>query len=114
MCDTYRMRDATQVQLIQQKYEALLPVMDERLRRQWAAAEASTLGWGGTTTVAAATGLARNTITTGVRELAARAADPQSAPADRIRRPGAGRKPLTDTDPGLAKALDRLVDPVTR
>ena len=28
--------------------------------------------------------------------------------------PGAGRKPLTDRDPKLAHALERLVDPVTR
>jgi hypothetical protein len=40
--------------------------MDERLRRLWAAAEAHTLG-GGITTVSAATGLSRTTITQGMR-----------------------------------------------
>ena len=63
------MQDATAIERIRQKYLALSPVMDERMRRQWAAAEASALGWGGVTTVWAATGLARNTITTGLREL---------------------------------------------
>src|SRR5207249_4720473 len=33
---------------------------------------------------------------------------------DRVRRPGAGRKALAATDPGLPPALDALVDPATR
>jgi hypothetical protein len=32
---------------IEARYEALAAIMDERLRRQWAAAEAQTYGWGG-------------------------------------------------------------------
>ena len=51
---------------------ALSPVMDERVRRHWAATEAMALGWGGISAVAAATGLARNTVAAGVRELAQR------------------------------------------
>jgi len=94
--------------MIRQKYQALLPNMDERMRRLWAAAEAKALGWGGIAGVAEATGLARNTITAGLRDLQ------QPLPAGRVRRPGGGPKPLTVTDPGLAEALDRLVDPVTR
>ena len=31
-----------------------------------------------------------------------------------MRRPGGGRRPLTETDPGLLAALEALVDPVTR
>ena len=47
---------------IRRKFIALSPVMDERMRRQWAASEAALLGWGGVSAVATATGLARNTI----------------------------------------------------
>src|SRR5262245_43536646 len=83
--------------------------MDERLRRRWAATEALALGHGGITAVAAATGLARNTIHAGILELRTPAQDD-----GRVRRPGAGRKPLTATDPGLLDALDRLIDPLTR
>ncbi|MBV8314788.1 MAG: ISAzo13 family transposase [Planctomycetaceae bacterium] len=90
------------------------PVMDERMRRQWAASEASALGWGGVTAVSLATGLARETIVAGCRELEHRRAHPAEAVAMRIRRPGGGRKPLTETDPGLQQALDALVDPATR
>jgi hypothetical protein len=108
------MHDATASERIQQKYAALDPVMDERLRRQWAAAEAKALGWGGVSVVARATGLARNTVAHGVRELAQRADDPNAAVSALLRKAGAGRKRLTETDPLLLQALDALVDPVTR
>jgi hypothetical protein len=89
-------------------------MMDERMRRQWAATEASDLGWGGVTAVSLATGLARNTIMAGTTELSYRQAHPAAAVIDRIRSPGGGRKPLTETDPELLEALEALVDPVTR
>jgi len=112
--DVWFVQDATTVERIRQKFRALLPMMDERLRRQWAAAEAVAVGWGGVTLVSSATGLARNTIAAGIEELEHRQAHPQEAVDVRIRRPGGGRKPLTQTDPGLQQALEALVDPVTR
>jgi hypothetical protein len=108
------MQDATSIERIRQKFQALSPVMDERMRRQWAAAEASTLGWGGITLVSAATGLARNTIATGLRELQHRQTHPNDVVKARLRNVGGGRKPLTEIDRGLSQALDALVDPVTR
>jgi hypothetical protein len=54
------MQDATVVERIRQKCASVSPVMDERMRRQWAAAEASSVGWGEITCVAAATGLEAN------------------------------------------------------
>jgi hypothetical protein len=88
--------------------------MDERMRRQWAGAEAAALGWGGLTAVSRATGLAMNTIRAGRAELEARRDHPDLPVEERIRRPGGGRKPLTQTDPGLRAALIVLVDPATR
>jgi hypothetical protein len=38
----------------------------------------------------------------------------QALPRGRVRRAGAGRPPLSQTDPGLAAAVERLVDPATR
>lgn len=108
------MHDARTIEGIRHKFLALSPMMDERMRRQWAATEAQSLGWGGITAVAEATGLAWNTIKAGMRELDRRAAEPQQPVADRVRRSGAGRKRLTDTDPQLLEALETLVDPVTR
>jgi hypothetical protein len=42
------------IQQIQTKYLALLPLMDERMRRQWAAVEAQNYGWGGISLVSVA------------------------------------------------------------
>ena len=108
------MQDATVAERIRRKYEALSSLLDERVRRQWAAAEAEALGWGGVSLVAAATGLARNTIAAGVAELEYRRENPLEAVSVRIRIAGGGRKRLTRTDPGLQKALDALIDPATR
>lgn len=88
--------------------------MDERMRRQWAATEALALGWGGVSAVAAATGLARNTVMAGLREVEHRRRYPRTKIADRIRRHGGGRKPLTQTDPELETALLALLEPATR
>jgi len=87
--------------------------MDERMRRQWAAAEARDLGWGGVTRVALATGLSRTTITAGLAELDL-PTDRRAAEAMRGRRPGGGRHRLTQTDPELLAALESLLEPVTR
>ena len=108
------MHDAKTIAGIRQKFVALSPVMDERMRRQWAACEATGLGWGGVTAVAEATGLAWNTIKAGMRELEQRAEHPDEPVEDRIRHVGGGRKRLTQTDPQLLQALESLVDPVTR
>jgi hypothetical protein len=87
--------------------------MDERMRRQWAAAEAMELAWGGISCVARATGISRTTILAGMRELRMQESSPV-LPSPGIRRPGGGRKLALETDPGLWDALDALVDPVTR
>jgi Rhodopirellula transposase DDE domain len=104
------MNDHRMLENIGQKFALLRPELDERARRCWAATEALALGYGGVSAVAQATGLARNTIAAGIRHVQ------QSArlAADRIRHPGAGRRPLAATDPDLPAALDALVDPATR
>ena len=100
------------VSAIKQRYEALRPVLDERGRRRFAAAEALAAGWGGIAAVSLATGIARSTIGYGLRELRGTAV-PEPASGG-VRRKGAGRKPLTATDPTLLSDLEGLVDPDTR
>ena len=107
------MEDTLTLARIQRKYQLLVPEMDERLRRQWAAAEARELGWGGVSLVARATGLSRPTITAGLRELD-QPIPQRAVEAARVRRPGGGRRPVTETDPGLLAALESLLEPVTR
>ena len=106
--------DAAVVESVRRKFAALRPVLDERARRQWAAAEAIELGWGGISTVAEATGMSRVTITHGIEEVRARRGSAEEEVTTRIRRAGGGRKPLIETDPELMQALESLVDPVTR
>jgi len=107
------MQDAQVITRIRQKYQALRPEMDERMRRQWAATEARDLGWGGMTAVAQATGLSRVTITSGMRELEL-PIEEREGEARRIRRPGAGPHPLAERDPELLAALEALIEPTTR
>ena len=91
------------------KFTAMAPVLDERGRRLWAAAESIAIGYGGDALVSAATGLARETIRHGRRELAA------GVPVTtRLRRAGAGRPAVDQTQPGLTAALEALVEPLTR
>jgi hypothetical protein len=107
------MHDAAAIERTQRKFQALTVVMDERMRRQWAAAEAMELGWGGISHVSHATGISRTTILAGVGELKAQQLG-EGCPGPGIRRAGGGRKLLVETDPGLWDALDVLVDPMTR
>jgi hypothetical protein len=107
------MHDAVAIEGIRRKFQALTVVMDERMRRQWAAAEAMELAWGGVSCVARATGISRTTILAGIRDLRVQESS-ETLPSANIRRPGAGRKLLVESDPGLWDALDALVDPTTR
>jgi Rhodopirellula transposase DDE domain len=97
---------------IKLRYVAVDPVLDERARRRFAAAEALAAGRGGVTAVARVTGMARSTIDRGLAEL--RGETLTAAAPDRIRREGGGRKPLAVTDPTLLSDLKYLVEPTTR
>jgi hypothetical protein len=101
---------------IQLRYQALDPVLDERSRRRFAAAEATAAGRGGVAAVSRITGMARSTIIRGLAELAVdfgNGAVSNLQPPG-IRRPGGGRKKLTETDPTLLSDLQGLVEPATR
>ena len=93
------------------KYEALLPHLDERVRRLVLGADARSLGHGGIAVVARAAGVSYATVMAGAGELDS-GVDP--APAGQVRRPGAGRKPIEVVQPGLVGALLDLVEPTRR
>jgi hypothetical protein len=97
------------VATIREKFTPLSALFDERERRWWAATESRALGRGGDKWVSEATGIARATIRSGRRELAAGV-----EPGERLRQPGAGRHTLEQEQPGLRGALEALVDPLTR
>jgi hypothetical protein len=103
---------------IVQRWQLMREHVNERQRRTFAAAKARVLGRGGIAQVAAATGMMRNTIVAGMRELDGTdnefIAPEPLAPATATRRSGGGRKLATHKDPTLVPDLLALVDPSTR
>jgi transposase len=94
------------------RFKCLEVTFTEKSRRLWAAAEALSIGTGGVSAVHRATGLARATISEGIKELQ----DPERLKdeANRTRSPGAGRKKTVDSNPQLRSALESLLEPISR
>lgn len=104
---------------IRRKYEMLKPFMNERVRRLWAASEAIALGRGGQRLIAAATGISRDTIRSGVREfeqfgLISGPPEPAQSPSrsdigsqwkNRIRRASGGSRLAELRDPEIVSVL---------
>ena len=82
-------------QMMQQFYATL----SEKDRRRYAAVEASKLGHGGVTYIARVLGCDRSTIQAGMKELD-HLPEPEEM-AQRIRKPGGGRKPYYETYPNI-------------
>jgi Rhodopirellula transposase DDE domain len=95
---------------IKARFEAMAPFLDERGRRLFAASEARAAGRGGVEAVFRATGIARSTIGRGLADLQVGAGER----GEGVRRAGGGSKPATDTQPGLLRALDDLVQSAIR
>lgn len=98
------------LRVVSQKLRAIWPFLNERTRRLTAANEAIQLGYGGVSLVHRACGLSRKAIAKGISEIQAG----DTSLGERLRRPGAGRKNLTVSDPGLVSALDELIEGGTR
>ena len=98
------------LELIGPELQLLLPELDEKARRLTLGAVARAAGDGGIGAVARLAGASWQTVADGAAELASG----QVAPAGRVRRAGAGRKKLAETDPGLVPALLALVEDSSR
>ena len=85
------------------------PLLDERQRRVLGGVVAKALGRGGATAVAAASGMSRVTLRKAAVEI-----DAGVTSSGPVRRAGAGRKALIDTDRSLLMDLDDLVEPGSR
>ncbi|MGH9915334.1 MAG: ISAzo13 family transposase [Pyrinomonadaceae bacterium] len=95
---------------LQERKAAILPHLDERQRRLFAAAEAKAAGYGGIAAVSRVTGIAASTVGRGLKDIEA----PETLPPGRVRRPGGGRKSLIETDSRLLDDLNALVEPDAR
>ncbi len=90
-------------------FATVMPHLDERQRRILVGAQARSLGRGGIAMVARTAKVSRSTVQSGLAEI-----DAGAEVSPRVRRPGAGRKSILETDPDLLAALDELVEPETR
>ena len=100
---------------IKTRFELLNRHLDERSRRLWLAAEAISYGRGGISNVSKITGVTRNTISDGCKEVT-QPPSPNNllGPTKRIRNTGGGRKPLIEKDNKILADLTALIDPYTR
>jgi hypothetical protein len=91
------------------KFAVMRPLLDERGWRIYLGTEANALGYGGIAAVARASGASETTVAAGA-ELAR---DPDALAAlepGRSRRAGAGRPPAGEAQPGLAEALEEVLE----
>lgn len=102
------------VSIVKMKYEDLASMMNERLKRRWAACEALALGYGGISAVARATGLSRGTIRRGIAEVRGEMPGLAEDIEGRVRRPGGGRHALSESDVTLQRDLEALIADSTR
>jgi transposase len=95
---------------VRERFATLEKVLDEKSRRLLVAAECKIWGRGGISVVSQATGVSRQVIRQGLRELD----QPPTHPGGRIRRPGGGRKRVKEKDQTLVADLEKLVESTTR
>jgi len=98
---------------IRERYINIEWALNERLRRLFAANEAKVYGHGGITLAQKATGVARNSIKQGLKELSNKEESVVISSSTRIRKVGGGRKASVKKDKKLQIALEKLVEPST-
>ncbi len=112
---------------LENKIQTILPFLNESLKRKYLASEAIALGKGGIKIISEISGVHRNTIGAGIKELSGK--DKTTIPSittnstdsqceekkerERIRASGGGRKSIVETQPDILDALERIVDPVS-
>jgi Rhodopirellula transposase DDE domain len=103
------------VATVQDKFDTLAPMMNENLRRRWAACEALALGRGGVSAVSKATGISRTTIHRAIHEVRHDLPEfVQELAPGRVRQPGGGRRSLATADETLMDDLKSLLEGTTR
>jgi len=98
---------------IRERYANIEWALNENLRRLFAANEAKVYGHGGITLAQKATGIARNSIKQGVKELSDKDERVFASASNRVRNVGGGRKVSVKKDKKLLAALECLLEPTT-
>jgi transposase len=102
------------IAVMQEKFDRLSCMMNEKLKRHWAACEAMAMGRGGISAVAKATGISPNTIRKGIREIQTEIPHLAEEMEHRVRQPGGGRRRLSEKDESLIQDLEKLLESTTR
>jgi Rhodopirellula transposase DDE domain len=97
---------------IAERYRLAMEIglLDERSKRLWVAIEARTAGRGGIAAVVRATDVSESTVRRGLEELDQR----ERLERGRVRRAGAGNKPIRETNPTIEQDLAKLLEDSTR
>jgi transposase len=98
---------------LDERIKKVVALLNEKQRRQYLAIESEIIGHGGLLEVSKVSGLSRKAIIKGKKELLSVPAN-ENSQNERIRKEGGGRKNLKEKEPGLIKALELLLEPVTR
>lgn len=93
--------------LLKEKYDLILPHLDERSRRLYLSSEAIGLGRGGKSLVSRLTKVSRMTLNAGEKELYSKLTTQEKGV---IRKKGGGRKKAIDLDVSLIQAVKDLVN----
>lgn len=96
---------------LKEKFEILLPLLNEKQRRIALACEARYIGYGGIKQVVMASGFSKPTIINAIKEIKT---NTDIIDTKTIRKAGGGRKPIVEKDPELLVDLDNLISPETR
>lgn len=100
------------VDALQLRIAATLPTLNEFQRRRYLSAEAKSIGYGGISLVSRLSGVSRQTLTNGIKELDT--IDAEILPSGRCRKPGGGRKSILESNPEILLPLLELLEPHTK
>ena len=93
--------------------QSLLPHLSERQRRLYLASEARRIGYGGQKEICKAFHVSPMTLRKGLKELDSGEVLEDEHGDRRDRRTGGGRKSIEESQPGIAEAIEKLVEPST-
>lgn len=99
---------------VRERCTTMLPRLNEKQRRHFAAAEATAIGRGGLKLVAQITGMSRTTIIVGQKELKNESVNNEAIDIERIRKKGGGRRSKEAQYPDLHDQVKNCVESTTR
>ena len=98
------------IDALQLRIQTILPSLNEYQHRLYLSSEAKAIGYGGITLVSRLSGVSRQTLTNGIKELDLHDSQTGNTDAEllsqgRCRNPGGGRKSILESDPRIISAL---------